>query len=127
MAEGWLRHLGFVDEERLPILYAGARLFIYPSIYEGFGLPPLEAMASGTPVIVASRSCLPEVCGDAAGYIDPENPDQMLACLMHGLTDENWQLAASQRGLARANEFSWDRCIEGTLAVYRKVHEAFAR
>lgn len=121
VTEGWLRHLGFVDEAQLPALYAGAALFVYPSIYEGFGLPPLEAMASGTPVIVSSRSCLPEVCGDAPRYIDPDDPDQLLSSISDSLLDEAWRLEASRRGMARAGNFSWERCVEETVGVYRKV------
>lgn len=117
-AEGWLRYLGFVEEALLPALYARAALFLYPSIYEGFGLPPLEAMASGTPVIVASRSCLPEVCGDAAAYVDPDDPDDMLAGIIRGLTDEAWRGDASRRGLERAKAFTWGRCIEATAEIY---------
>ena len=121
VSEGWLRHLGFVDELDLPDLYAGAALFVYPSIYEGFGLPPLEAMASGTPVVVSNQSCLPEVSGDAARYIDPDDPEQFLSCIIQSLSDELWQAEASGRGLERASGFTWDRCIEQTVAVYRKV------
>lgn len=124
VAEGWLRHLRFVDEAMLPMLYAGATLFIYPSIYEGFGLPPLEAMASGTPVIVASRSCLPEVCGNAAAYVDPDDPEQLLSSIIRGLSDEVWQAEASRRGLERARSFTWDRCVDGTVAAYRRAMKA---
>jgi alpha-1,3-rhamnosyl/mannosyltransferase len=124
VAEGWLVQLGFVEEERLPALYAGARLFIYPSIYEGFGLPPLEAMASGVPVIVANRSCLPEVCGDAALYVDPDDVGPFAEAIERALLDETWRGAAVERGLARAAELSWTRCIEGTVGVYRKVRHA---
>ncbi|MBW3567808.1 MAG: glycosyltransferase, partial [Proteobacteria bacterium] len=73
VAAGWLKQLGFVPEPSLPALYAGAALFVYPSIYEGFGLPPIEAMACGVPVLVANRSCLPEVCANAAGHVDPDD------------------------------------------------------
>lgn len=118
VAEGWLRHLGFVDEEVLPALYAGAALFVYPSIYEGFGLPPLEAMACGVPVVVSPRSCLPEVCGDAGRYVDPDHPDLLLTCLEESLTDEAWQAEAAKRGLGRASNFSWKRCVEQTADVY---------
>lgn len=118
-AEGWLRPLGFVAETDLPALYAGAALFIYPSTYEGFGLPPLEAMASGIPVIVASRSCLPEVCGEAAAYVDPDDSELLLATISRGLTDEAWQSAASQLGLERAAGFTWGRCVDRTVAAYR--------
>jgi len=118
-AEGWLRPLGFVAESDLPALYAGAALFIYPSIYEGFGLPPLEAMASGVPVIAASRSCLPEVCGEAAAYVDPDDSEQLLATILMGLTDETWQAEASRKGLERAAGFTWDRCVDRTVTIYR--------
>lgn len=119
--EGWLKHLGYVDEGTLPLLYSGARVFIYPSIYEGFGLPPVEAMASGTPVIVANSSCLPEVCGDAAGYIDPDDSDAFTNAIHHALLDEQWQFEAVRRGLTRAGLYSWERCVEDTVTVYKKV------
>lgn len=121
VAEGWLRYLGFVGESLLPPLYAGARLFVYPSIYEGFGLPPVEAMASGVPVVVSGRSCLPEVCGDSARYIDPDDDDAFLAALEQGLTDEVWRAGAVQRGLDRASQLTWAACIDRTAAVYRRA------
>lgn len=120
-AEGWLRPLGFVAESDLPALYAGAALFIYPSTYEGFGLPPLEAMASGAPVIVASHSCLPEVCGEAAAYVDPDDSEQLLAAILRGLTDETWQSDASKKGLERAAGFTWERCVDRTVTTYRRA------
>ena len=122
--EGWLRYLGFVEEERLPHLYAGAALFIYPSIYEGFGLPPLEAMASGTPVLVSDRSCLPEVCGAASGYFDPDNGEGMTAAIGVALTDLDWQEAAKAKGLAQARKFTWNQCVDATVAVYRAAWDA---
>lgn len=119
--EGWLHHLGFVDEQTLPHLYAGAALFCYPSSYEGFGLPPLEAMASGIPVIVSNRSCLPEVSGNAALYIDPANEAEFDEALLRGLTDTTWRAEAVVRGLARARAYTWSRCIDETMAVYRHI------
>ena len=124
VAEGWLRHLGFVPEALLPQLYAGAAMFIYPSIYEGFGLPPLEALASGVPVMVSRHSCLPEVCGDAARYFDPDDADGFAFAIEQNLADEKWRAESLQRGLIRARQFSWDRCIDGTVAIYRKVESA---
>lgn len=121
VAEGWLRHLGFVDDTDLPTLYSGATLFAYPSIYEGFGLPPLEAMASGAPVVVSASSCLPEVCGDAARYINPDDPDGLVSSLTDCLSDETWRAEASERGRVRASSFTWDRCVRETVDVYRKV------
>ena len=119
--EGWLRHLGFVDESQLPALYAGSALFVYPSSYEGFGLPPLEAMASAVPVLVAGRSCLPEICGDAARYVDPDDHDGFRDAIAAALGDENWRSSAALQGQAQAKAFTWDRCVDGTLAVYRQA------
>jgi alpha-1,3-rhamnosyl/mannosyltransferase len=121
VAEGWLRYLGFVEEALLPQLYAGAGLFIYPSIYEGFGFPPVEAMASGTPVMVSHHSCLPEVCGSAVRYVDPDDADAFVASLAESLIDREWQTEAVQLGLAQAQRYSWDRCIEDTVEIYQKV------
>ena len=118
---GWLKPLGFVEEAQLPAVYAGAALFLYPSIYEGFGLPPLEAMASGVPVLISNRSCLPEVCGDAARQVDPDDIDGMAAAIEDSLADRQWRKTAARRGLARAARFDWDRCIDETVAVYRKA------
>lgn len=120
-AEGWLRPLGFVDEALLPALYAGARLFTYPSIYEGFGLPPLEAMASGVPVVVSNQSCMPEVCGDGASYVTPEDVTGFSAQLEQCLVDEQWRASAIKNGLMRARLFDWNRCIEGTVLAYRRA------
>lgn len=121
VAEGWLRHLGFVEETLLPQLYAGAALSVYPSIYEGFGLPPIEAMASGVPTIVSRHSCLPEVCGEAARYIDPDDEDGFVSALTDAFTDRSWRRESVRLGLVRAGQFSWDRCIDGTVEIYRRV------
>ncbi len=121
--EGWVRYLGFMPAQDLPVLYAGALLFVFPSSYEGFGLPPLEAMASGVPVICSNSSSLPEVVGDAALTHDPEDVDGLTALLDRGLLDDAWRQQAILDGLARAASFSWDRCGEQTLAVYRRVAE----
>ena len=120
-AEGWLRLLGFVDDALLPELYAGAALFIYPSVYEGFGLPPIEAMASGVPTIVADSSCLPEVCGDAARFVDPDDTTGFTSVIEDSLVNGDWRAGAAKRGLERAALFHWDRCVDETIAVYRKV------
>jgi alpha-1,3-rhamnosyl/mannosyltransferase len=122
--QGWLRHLGFVDEQSLSELYAGTALFIYPSIYEGFGLPPIEAMASGVPVIVADSSCLPEVCGDAARYVDPDDVEEFVRSIEDCLTNSEWRDRAIAAGLDRARNFSWARCVDQTMTVYRKVNSA---
>jgi glycosyltransferase involved in cell wall biosynthesis len=120
VAAGWLKHLGFVAEPTLLALYSGASLFIYPSIYEGFGLPPVEAMASGVPVLVANRSCLPEVCGDAPRYIDPDDVKGFAHAIGDALTNSAWREHARAKGLQRAAHYSWDRCVTQTLGVYRR-------
>lgn len=120
-AKGYIRFLGFVPESDLPGIYSGARLFLYPSIYEGFGLPPIEAMASGVPVIVSNRSCLPEVTAGAAMLIDPDDEEGFAAAIVRGLDDESWRAEAIARGLVVAGGYSWSACIDRTVDVYRSV------
>ena len=117
-AAGWIKRVGFVPEAELPGLYAGAALFAYPSVYEGFGLPLVEAMACGVPVISSNASCIPEVCGDAAALVEVDDVDALLASAMVGLTDVHWRAAARDRGLARARSFTWDSCARATYAAY---------
>jgi glycosyltransferase involved in cell wall biosynthesis len=112
-----------VPDEDLARFYCEAKAVVYASLYEGFGLPALEAMASGTPVIVSESSSLPEVTGDSALKVDPL--DERAICeAMVRLVDDNalWQTLA-ERGLARARRFSWRHCAERTRAVYRTVLE----
>jgi alpha-1,3-rhamnosyl/mannosyltransferase len=116
---GQTRRLGYISQEDLPLLYAGAWAFAFPSLYEGFGLPLLEAMRSGIPVLTANRSSLPEVAGDTAILVDPEDVDAIAAGLERLLTDEAWRALAVERGLRQAQPFSWARCVEETVAVYR--------
>ena len=116
---GRLIMLGFVSEDHLPMLYAGARLFLYPSVYEGFGLPPIEAMASGVPTIVSNRSCLPEVTRGAAMLINPDDLDQFERAIEKGLDDDIWREHAIRSGLAVAAHYSWGRCVDETVDVYR--------
>jgi glycosyltransferase involved in cell wall biosynthesis len=120
-AEGWLHYLGFVPDEDLPALYAGARMFVFPSVYEGFGLPVLEALASGVPVVTSNRSSLPEVAGGAALLIDPDDVDALRDGIHKALEDDPWRAKARALGLQVASAHTWERCTEQTLAVYRKV------
>jgi glycosyltransferase involved in cell wall biosynthesis len=109
--------LGFTPEQDLPALYRQAALLAYPSLYEGFGLPPLEAMACGTPVVASSTSSVPEAVGDAGILIDP-NDTQALADALHlVLSDPGLRANLRSRGLARAAEFSWTRTAAEWLGL----------
>ena len=118
-AEGWARYLGFVPADHLPLLFAGARLFVFPSLYEGFGLPVLEAMASGVPVVCSNSSSLPEVVGDAGAMCDANDVNTLSRLIATGLQDEIWRTEAISKGLSRAGEFSWQRCARGTITAYQ--------
>ncbi len=113
--------VGYVADEDLPALYSGALAFVYPSLYEGFGLPPLEAMACGTPVICSNVASLPEVVGDAARLITPTDVDGLVAALFAVATDAGLRVALTEQGYRRVAQFSWRRCAEDTLAVYREA------
>lgn len=118
---GWLHYLGFVPEADLPLLYAGARLFTYPSIYEGFGLPVIEAMASGVPVITSDRSCLPEVAAGAAMLVNPDDTEALTAGLEEGLAHSEWREKALVCGLQVAARYDWAECVKQTTAVYAET------
>ncbi len=107
----------------LPALYSGAQLFVFPSAYEGFGLPPLEAMACGTPVVCANVSSLPEVVGDAAVLFDPPNVQALASALTRVFDEAALRDTLRARGLAQAQKFSWERTANETLKVYRAVTE----
>lgn len=119
--EGWLKYLGFVPQDLLPMLYAGCRLFIYPSLYEGFGLPIAEAMASGVPVLTSNRSSMPEVAGGAAWLVNPEDNVAIKEAMLEAIEDEPQRFRIINAGLSRAVELGWDTCIEKTADVYRAV------
>ena len=120
-AGGEVRALGYVAESALPHLYAGARVFAFPALYEGFGLPVLEAMASGVPVVTSNLSSLPEVAAGAALLVDPQHSGAIGAALERALDDDNWRSGAIAAGLSRAAELGWDQCLARTLELYRKL------
>jgi glycosyltransferase involved in cell wall biosynthesis len=120
-AESRVRFLGYVPQVDLPWLYCGATCFVYPSLYEGFGLPLLEAMASGIPVITSNTSSLPEVAGNAGILIDPQSEAELGKALIKVLSDESTRREMSENSLKRAARFSWEKTALETLKVYESV------
>jgi glycosyltransferase involved in cell wall biosynthesis len=112
---------GYVDDRDLPALYAGADCFVFPSLYEGFGLPPLEAMACGTPVVAARTSSLPEVAGDAAILVEPRDVDGFAAAIRSIVQQPDVARDMKARGLARARSFTWERAAAVHAAIYKEV------
>ncbi len=112
---------GDIASADLPALYSGASLFVFPSLYEGFGLPPLEAMACGLPVVCSGRSSLPEVVGDAALIVDPDDVDTIASAIRRALDDADLRASLRRRGLDRAAQFSWERTAQETLRIYRML------
>ncbi|HUX77785.1 MAG TPA: glycosyltransferase family 1 protein, partial [Anaerolineae bacterium] len=120
---GRVRFLHDVPDADLPAMYNAASLLATPSFYEGFGLPALEAMACGTPVVVADRASLPEVVGEAGLLVNPDDPDGIAQALARVLTEESLRARMQELGLAQAGCFTWERATRATLAVYHKVLE----
>ena len=118
-----MRHLGYVDAERRRALYEGARLLVLPSFEEGFGLPVLEAMTIGVPVIAAKRGALPEVVGNAGPLVDPNDPEELAAAIERVLTDEAFAAECVAKGFARAREFQWDTTAGRVVDTYRAAIE----
>ncbi len=113
--------LGPVSNDDLPLLYAGASLFVFPSLYEGFGLPVLEAMACGTPVACSRTSSLPEIAGDAAVLFDPTETGAITTAMLRLLQDEELRQDYGQRGISQAGRFCWSQTAAGTLACYHTL------
>lgn len=112
---------GFVDETDLPILYKTCLAFIFPSFYEGFGLGPLEAMASGASVISSDLSCMPEILGDAPIYFNPKNIGKMTNIIYQTVTDKNLLEKMKQKSLLQAKKYSWQKMAKETLDLYEKI------
>jgi glycosyltransferase involved in cell wall biosynthesis len=119
--DGRVIRLGKIPEADLPALYTLAEVFVFPSLVEGFGLPPLEAMACGTPVLAASASSIPEVLGDSALFFDPQDVRQLVQLLLRVLSSTTLRRQLSRRGLDRARRLTWDRVAVATLGVYADI------
>jgi alpha-1,3-rhamnosyl/mannosyltransferase len=114
-------HLGYVPEAGMPGLIAGAALFVYPSLYEGFGFPVVQAMAANVPVLSSRTSCLPEIGGDAAVYVDPRSTSEINAQLTRLLESPEERTRLAQLGRARAECYRWGRCAKESLAFFREI------
>jgi glycosyltransferase involved in cell wall biosynthesis len=113
-----IHRLGFVSDADLPRWYQAAGAFVYPSLFEGFGFPPLEAMACGCPVVCSPRGALAETVGDAAALVDPEDAGAIEQELTRVATDAGWRNRLQAAGLERAAKYNWERTAAGTMAVY---------
>jgi glycosyltransferase involved in cell wall biosynthesis len=116
-----VRFMGFVPIEMLRVFYDAAKIFVFPSLYEGFGLPPLEAMAHGTPVVTSNTSSLPEVVGNAAVMVNPENVFEIMRALHRVLLDQQVRDKFKQRAYEQVKKFSWDASARQILCVYEAV------
>jgi len=116
-----VRFLGFVPIEVLRIFYDEAKVFVFPSLYEGFGLPPLEAMAHGTPVVTSNVTSLPEVVGNAAVLVNPENVFEIMRALHRVLMDKALRERMKERGYQQAAKFSWETSVRRMLAAYGQI------
>ncbi len=109
---------GFVNDEELQALYQNASLYVFPSLCEGFGLPPLEAMAQGVPVVSSGATCLPEILGDAAIYFDAKNPQDMAGKIDKVIVDKGLRQNLISRGYEQIKKYSWQKMAEQTLQIY---------
>jgi glycosyltransferase involved in cell wall biosynthesis len=124
VAAGEIRQLGYLEREDLAVVIAGALTLVYPSIYEGFGLPPLEAMTCAVPVIASNVSSLPEVVGDSGLLVNPHDIDDIAKAMETMITAPDIRAASAQRALTRSAQFSWDSCVDQTMGIYRQVESS---
>ncbi len=116
-----VRWLGYVPDQCLPPLYAAARMFVFPSLWEGFGIPMIEAMSCGTPVVASNATCLPEVAGDAARIFEAQSTEDLAAALEQVESSPQYRETLIRRGFQRAAQFTWDNCARATLAAYQPL------
>ena len=116
--------VGMLDDSDLALLIKGASLAVVPSLYEGFSLPMVEAMACSVPTIASNTSCLPEISGNALAYFDPLSVEDIAACMQAVLCDSEFRRHLREKGINRAREFTWERCARQTLDVLMKAGEA---
>ncbi|MEK7508419.1 MAG: glycosyltransferase family 1 protein [Patescibacteria group bacterium] len=116
-----ISYIGFVSDSELRALYKNASLYVFPSLYEGFGLPGLEALSFGLPVVAAGNSCLPEILGEAALYFDPRDPEEMARVISQALKDGNLRVTLAQKGAKQLGRYQWKKCAQETLQIYKNV------
>jgi glycosyltransferase involved in cell wall biosynthesis len=116
-----VRFIGFIPDEEIPAFYTLADVFAFPSLYEGFGIPILEAMACGCPVVTSKTGCGPEVAGEAASLVDPYSPSDIAKAISALLTDGVLRQRLRELGLKRAGQFSWPKCAQQTLALFQSL------
>ena len=122
--QGSIRYLGYISDTDLPLLYAGARAFIYPSLYEGFGLPVLEAMAAGVPIVYSDAASIPEVAGNAGIMVNPQDTRALANSIAEILENESSRTKLIQAGLQRASRFSWEHCAANTAQIYQQTAQS---
>jgi glycosyltransferase involved in cell wall biosynthesis len=113
----FIKHVGYVSDAELSSLYRHAACFVFPSIYEGFGIPPLEAMAHGCPVVASNAASIPEVCGDAAVYFDPHDAHSFTQALMSVMQDPQWRSSLASKALAKSKQWTWPHAARTLLSV----------
>lgn len=113
--------LGFVSDQELSVLYRSAEAYVFPSLYEGFGLPPLEAMSMGTAVVSSDHACMQEILGDAALYVDAKDAEKIAQGISRILEDENLKQSLVQRGYAQVKKYSWEKMAKETLVIYKRI------
>jgi len=119
-----IRELGYVPDQDLRPLYSGSEFFVFPSLWEGFGFPIVEAMKSGAPVITSNISCLPEIAGDAAELVDPESVDQIADAMVKLSSDPTLCSQMIQKGLEQGQKFTWESAAQKTVAAYERTAAA---